>query len=590
MAKIQKLEQNLINQIAAGEVIDRPSAVVKEMVENSIDSGATKIEVEVTNQCRNICISDNGCGINPEDIEIAFINHATSKILTKDDLWDLSTLGFRGEALASIASVSKVTCISKTKDNQLGTKIYLEAGEKISKTETGCNNGTIMEVKELFYNIPVRVKFLKSERAEYAHIVEILQNIAISHPEIAFTLKNEKSTSLKTSGSGSCNLVLSEIYSSELLEYLRPINKEDKLSNLKITGYAALPSLVKSNKKSIYIFINNRVVKCPILLRAVTFAYENLLPKQKFPFIAFNLDIPKNQVDVNVHPTKREVRYENTNQIFSFVQSAIKESLKNVEEYSYFQENSSNFEENIEYSEPISDISTEAKELKLNKTVHYSDTCGCQKRFLQSTTPTFEVQQEIEIEQSIQEFKIIGQYKNTYILIETNEGLQIIDQHIAHERYLYEELLEQKEKTKIPTQVLLISSPIYLDIEDFELIKEHNSFLREYGYKIDMNEENTQITFKQLPQIVAFKDPKEILKEIIDSLKDFCIDKIENKMLVSMSCQAAIKANTELSFGQMEDLIKKWSLTKNPTTCPHGRIISHTIKSLDIAGFFGRQK
>ena len=181
-------------------------------------------------------------------------------------------------------------------------------------------------------------------------------------------------------------------------------------------------------------------------------------------------------------------------------------------------------------------------------------------------------------------------FKNTYILIETNEGLQIIDQHIAHERYLYEELLEQKEKTKIPTQVLLISSPICLDIEDFELIKEHNSFLREYGYKIDMNEENTQITFKQLPQIVAFKDPKEILKEIIDSLKDFCIDKIENKMLVSMSCQAAIKANTELSFGQMEDLIKKWSLTKNPTTCPHGRIISHTIKSLDIAGFFGRQK
>ena len=175
-------------------------------------------------------------------------------------------------------------------------------------------------------------------------------------------------------------------------------------------------------------------------------------------------------------------------------------------------------------------------------------------------------------------------------MLETNEGLQIIDQHIAHERYLYEKLLLQKETTKIPTQVLLISTPIYLDIEDFEIIKENLSFLKEYGYKIDINEENSKITFKQLPQIVAFKDPKDLLKEILESLKDFSIDKIENKMLVSMSCQAAIKANTELNFSQMEDLIKKWYSTKNPTTCPHGRIISHTIKTTDVASFFGRQK
>ena len=580
MGKIKKLEKNLINQIAAGEVIDRPSAVVKELVENSIDAGATKIEIEIKNECRNIRVADNGSGISSDDIELAFAPHATSKINAQEDLWNISTLGFRGEALASIISVSKVICISRTAGDEVGTKVECKNSE-IKKTQTGCAVGTIMEVQDLFYNTPVRLKFLKSDRSEYSNIIEILQNIAISHPEVSIILKNERAVSLKTSGSGDLKIVLSEIYSDDLISQLKDICKTDTLSNLKITGYASLPSFTRSNKKAIYLFVNSRVVKCPVLLKAVSFAYEELIPRGKHPFVAINLDLPKDELDVNVHPTKREIRYQNGNQIFNFVHSAIKQSMELaprleapnlVPDYSYAQTFRQD-DEKTDFASFKEQISYTPKFYK-----------PLEAQFVQKL-PEFQQEFDLEQEQSQNDYRIIGQFKNTYILVETKDGLQIIDQHIAHERYLYEELLEQKE---ITSQLILVASPIKLEPAEIALLEENQEILKKYGYKIEFPNSN-EVIFRKLPQIVANKNHKEIMEDLLQMLEG-SIEKIGNEILISMACHGAIKANEALSFYQMDDLLKKWMKTKNPTTCPHGRIIAHTLDGNIIANFFGRTK
>ena len=325
--RIKQLSRHLINQIAAGEVIERPASVVKELVENSIDAGADKIEVEVSNDCLDIRVSDNGCGIEPDDIELAFSKHATSKIETGEDLFNINSLGFRGEALASIISIAKVTCTSRTPANELGTKVECEESN-VKKSECGCATGTTMEVKNLFYNTPVRQKFLKSPRVELSYIAEILQSIAIAHPEVSVTLRNDSKTSVHTTGSGDLLCTLTEIYSNSIAPELKEINKTDTLSHLHSFGFCSTPNFTRASKKAMYVFVNNRVVKCPVLLKAIDIAYKNLLPSGKYPFVCLNLDLPNTDVDVNVHPTKKEVRYKNPNQIFNFVISSIHDALK----------------------------------------------------------------------------------------------------------------------------------------------------------------------------------------------------------------------------------------------------------------------
>lgn len=589
MGKIRKLNPNLINQIAAGEVIERPSSVVKELVENSIDAGADKIEIEISNECRNIRVADNGSGISPDDIEEAFAPHATSKIATQDDLWNINTLGFRGEALASIISIAKVTCTSRTADSDSGTKIEC-ANSEIKKSQVGCAIGTIMDVRDLFYNTPVRLKFLKNDRSEYSNIIEILQNIAISHPEVSFTLKNERTVSLKTSGSGDLNITLSEIYSEDLTKQLREVKKNDSLSHLGITGFVSLPSFTRSNKKAVYLFVNGRVVKCPVLLKAVSFAYEELIPRGKHPFVALNLTLPKDELDVNVHPTKREIRYQNGNQVFNFVHSAIKQALEfNSGQLQPAFASAGNKIAESEVTENFTDFSSFKSGFKDDFKAQIRASAQLYKpleaEFVQRP---FEIEQqglELEKPDTACDYRVIGQLKNTYILVELKDGLQIIDQHIAHERYLYEELLEQKE---ISSQLVLVASPIVLEPSEIALLQEKADILKKYGYKLEFPSEN-EVIFRKLPQLIAGHNPKEILDDILKTLES-SIEKIGNEILISTACHAAVKANQALSFPQMDDLIKKWLTTKNQTTCPHGRIIAHTIDITEIAGFFGRMK
>ena len=586
MKRIQQLSRQLINQIAAGEVIERPASVVKELVENSIDAGATRVEVEISKDCLDIRVSDNGSGIHPDDIELAFSKHATSKISSAEDLFDIHTMGFRGEALASIISIAKVICTTRTKDLETGMRVECEESN-VKKSPCGCAIGTTMEVKNLFYNTPVRQKFLKSERVELSYIAEILQSIAIANPHVAISLINEGKTPLKTSGSGDLLCVLTEIYSNSIANELKKINKSDDLSKIKITGYCSTPDFTRSTKKSIHVFVNNRVVKCPVILKAIDTAYKNMLPNGKYPFVCLNLELQPKDIDVNVHPTKKEVRYQNPNQIFNFVYSAILDALS-----SYKKEETPISETVIPFAQNYNTITqtNEIQESKDDDTVYVSEEKF--EEIKQTNTKHFELnvnQINLDIPQTaqIQEtINIIGQYRNTYIIFEEDTELKIVDQHIADERYIFEKLQNELKNTEIPSQLLLISDVIELEPADVVLIKENEDKLKKFGFGIEQISQK-EIVFKKIPQAIAHIKVKDIISDILENLHSD-LDNLEEKMLVTMSCKAAVKAGAELNLWQMEELIKKWKTTKLPYTCPHGRPIVHSFSEKEIASFFHR--
>ena len=602
MKRIQQLSRQLINQIAAGEVIERPASVVKELVENSIDAGATRVEIEVSKDCLSIRVSDNGSGIHPDDIELAFSKHATSKISDSNDLFDIHTMGFRGEALASIISIAKVVCTTRTKDFETGTRVEC-AESNVKATPCGCATGTTMEVKDLFYNTPVRQKFLKSEKVEMSYIAEILQSIAIANPDVSITLIYDGKTPVKTSGSGDLLCVLTEIYSNSIAEELKKINKADELSQLHITGYCSTPEFTRSTKKSIYTFVNNRVVKCPLILKAVDTAYKNLLPSGKYPFVCLNLEIPTSDVDVNVHPTKKEVRYKNPNQIFNFVYSAVlgalsvnsqiqqqKQDAQSVLPFGNYSPQRTFDKPSIEIEQDKDDEDTVyISEQDFNK---IKDSAINPPATPKKYEPAYEMQvKQIDLNMQTsaeieEKFNIIGQYRNTYVIFEENEELKIVDQHIADERYIFEKLQENLKTENIASQLLLISDVLPLEAADVELITENNEKLEKFGYKIEKISD-TEVIFKKIPQVIAHVKVKDILADILENLHGD-LNNLEEKMLVTMSCKAAVKAGTELNLWQMEELIKKWKTTKMPYTCPHGRPILHTFSEKEIAAFFHR--
>ena len=594
MARIKQLSKNLINQIAAGEVIERPASVVKELTENSIDAGATKVSIDITNDCRDIRIADNGSGIHPDDILLAFSKHATSKIQEDEDLYNIKTFGFRGEALASIISISKLTCITRTPEFETGTKVKCENSE-VTQVETGCAVGTIMEVKDLFYNLPVRLKFLKSSSTEFSYIQEVVQSIALSHPEVSLELKKYGKTVLKTTGQDNLTQTIKEVYSSDVTNNLKEVLKTDELSGLKISGFVSTPDYTRSSKKSYYTYINSRAVKCPVFQKAIDTVYRTLTANNKYPFVVLNLEIPPHDVDVNVHPTKKEVRYKKPNQIFNFIFSAIQGGLSNYIENQNVKTFSQPSPAPISYSSsPIVQFPKKQGEIYVDEK---SDTMFVSQNVMDKMetsyqpktdyTQSFQQNQMFEVKSPIEENgdKIIGQYKDTYILIETEEGLEIVDQHIAEERYNYENLQNNRE---IVSQMLFVSDVIEISASECELIKENIKKFERYGYGIEFVSDS-EIIFRKIPQILSKINPKDIIAEILQNL-DGNIDSLEENILKTTACKASVKANTPLTIWQMQEIIKKWRTTKMPYTCPHGRPVCHTIPHKELAGFFRRAK
>ena len=591
MKRIVQLSKNVINQIAAGEVIERPYSVVKELVENSIDAGASKISIEISNECRNIRVADNGSGIHPDDIMLAFSKHATSKISTGEDLYAVKTMGFRGEALASIISISRLTCITRTADFDYGTKVECENSE-VKKAQTGCAVGTIMEISDLFYNLPARLKFLKSPKTEFAYINELLQSLALVHPEISFELKNNGKTILKTTAQNNPEQTIKEVFGEGIVSHLKPVLKTDKISGLKISGFVSTPDYTRASKKDYYTYVNSRTVKCPIFQKSIDTAYKNLIGS-RYPFVILNLEIPPEDVDVNVHPTKKEVRYKNPNQIFNFIHSSIDmalmntmekeplketEPLRTVEEINPKLDFAQNDDIYVEAGSTVQDFfKTEKAEEKPKLAVvkefpRRESMISEQKKFVEERIPE-------------KEEMIIGQYRKTYILIEREEGLEIVDQHIADERYIYEKL---KKSKNIDCQLLFISDVIEISPSDRELLENNKEKLAKFGYEIEFMSES-EVIFKKVPQLISKVSPKEILADILSSISSD-IDNIEEQILITTACKAAVKANTYLNNFQMQEIIKNWRKCEKPFTCPHGRPISKIIEHKDIAKFFQRSK
>ena len=598
MGRIIQLSKNVINQIAAGEVIERPFSVIKELVENSVDAGATRISIEVSNECRNLRVADNGSGIYPDDILLAFSKHATSKITSGEDLYAVKTMGFRGEALASIISISKLTCITRTKDFDYGIKVECENSE-VKKAQTGCAVGTIMDVRDLFYNLPARLKFLKSPKTEFAYISELIQSLALVHPEVAFELKNNGKVTLKTTGQNDLAQTVKEVFSNEVVKNLRQVLKTDKISNLKISGLISTPDYTRASKKDYYMYVNSRIVKCPIFQKSVDMAYKNLIGS-RYPFIILNLEIPPEDVDVNVHPTKKEVRYKNPNQIFNFIHSAIDMALSGYVEKEQPLVLEGPVEEVVEIQQhqAINQTSLPVFQSKTSDEVYVSNHQTLAHVFeepkidFQPKKPIApasfkKVEQATFVTPSVPEVEdvIIGQYKKTYILIEREEGLEIVDQHIAEERYIYEKL---KKSKNIDCQLLFISDVLEVSPSDRELLEHNKEKLAKFGYDVEFMSDH-EIIFKKVPQLLSKVAPKEILADILENISGD-IDNIEEKILITTSCKAAVKANTYLNMFQMQEIIKNWRKCEKPFTCPHGRPISHIIEHKDIAKFFQRNK
>ena len=589
MGRIVQLSKNVINQIAAGEVIERPYSVVKELVENSIDAGATKISIEVSNECRDLRIADNGCGIHPEDILLAFTKHATSKIQTGEDLYNVTTMGFRGEALASIISISKLTCITRTADFDYGTKVECQNSE-VKQAQTGCAVGTIMEIRDLFYNLPARLKFLKAPKTEFAYINEFIQSIALIHPEVSFELKFNGKVALKTTAQNENLQTIKELFSTEVSSNLKPVLKTDKLSGLKISGYVSSPDYTRASKKDYYMYVNSRIVKCPAFQKSIDMVYRNLIGNSRYPFIVLNLEIPPADVDVNVHPTKKEVRYKNPNQIFNFIYSAVDAALKSyvekpdvsvveINEYKEEKIEQDLMKEDVSFVEnkaSISDIFTRPQEDNTPKFTQQTSI-----RPIQSIQKTLIKPTEVIVNEDV----IIGQYKKTYILIEKENGLEIVDQHIADERYIYEKL---KKNKNIDCQLLFISDVLEVSHSDKELLETHRQKLLDCGYEIDFISD-TEIIFRKVPQLISKVSPKEILADILENMHGD-INNIEEQILITTSCKAAVKANTYLNQYQMEEIIKNWRTCENPETCPHGRPVAKFFEHKELAKFFQRNK
>jgi DNA mismatch repair protein MutL len=602
MGKIAILSPELINQIAAGEVVERPASVIKELVENAIDAGASRIEIQSGDGGRSLRVADNGCGMEKSDLEVAFHNHATSKISSVSDLFDIHTLGFRGEALASIAAISKITCMSRTTESPNGLKATVKPSGEVSLQETGCAVGTIFEIKELFYNVPVRLKFLKRPQTELSHIQEIVQGLALSHPEIAFQLDLEKSQVLKTSGSGDLQQTIQEVFSLGSQEAMCSFELRDEAFGYRVWGKTSTPNVTRGSKKWIAIFVNGRYVRCPILGKAIESAYTSLIVPGKFPVTVLFLELPPQELDVNVHPTKREVRYERANTMFSFVRRALEEALHQggLAKLSGSTEAGS--------QEPLSSFKSHVDVPVIKTSFTPSEIPSRRESFTQSSRPNEFKQRDTAYHQAamdlyqpnlensgpkqpflpqIPSFRVIGQLSATYVLLETREGLLVVDQHIAAERVLFELFSEQAEQTSPVSQQLLIPMVFHVSPLQVASLTENQPAFASLGFQYDLADQAVHFTW--VPSLYNEKVLKVSLQGLLSHLEETGEVKLSvDEVIATSACHAAIRAGDLLNHEQMTRVIGQWFQCQRPWTCPHGRPVSHLLKHAELMHFFER--
>jgi DNA mismatch repair protein MutL len=663
--KIRLLPPALINRIAAGEVVERPASVVKEMVENAIDAGATRIEIAAGAGGRTIRIADNGCGMAPEDAAMAFYNHATSKIRAAEDLDRIETLGFRGEALASIGSISRLTCLTRTADAPRGTKVTLDEQGEPALSEAGCAPGTVMEIQDLFYNTPARLKFLKRPQTELGHIEETVQFLALSHPEVRFSLALNEKEVLKTSGSGEVKRTLEEIFDLKKENVrLLPVVMQDALAGLTLAGFTSEPGVMKSSKRWLVTFVNGRHVRCAILQKAIEAAYESLLPHGRYPLSVLFLRVPPSDVDVNVHPTKREVRYTNSGSVFGFVKAGLRHSMSahglSFEPSTPFPAsplhmpetvrgaslphgqhaqtlpavpnpagtrlNANGFADRWQSATPQVDwlplaenanttpiganpvvspksglmpetVSPDSVQAALS---FYSPEGTGQNALGQAMAATGAIPESAEPKADAsaegwqdKRFKVIGQLFNTYILLETVQGLMVVDQHIASERTFFEILTLNLTGNTPDVQHRVVPQILTIGPVQRDLLQRHQADFARLGFLYDLPEDESVVALIGYPLVYDGRDgvfrAGGLFENLLSQLEETGEMKLDlDHLIATLSCHSAVRAGDSLTLPEMNTVIERWLACKLPWTCPHGRPIAHTFSKSELNQFFLR--
>jgi DNA mismatch repair protein MutL len=557
---IRVLEDKLINKIAAGEVVDRPAAIVKEMIENSVDAGATKILVRIANAgLGRIEVEDNGRGMAFDEVPTAFLRHATSKIVTEDDLNRIQTMGFRGEALPSIASVSRME-IYTMKADDIGVYAQIEGGRIIELKPHPCSFGTKIIVTDLFYNTPVRKKFLKSPVTEGNYIYNIICWYALSYPGISFSFQNDQRKFFKTPGNGSLIDVVRTIYGHDFAAQLQPLSYDGPEYSLH--GLISIPKFTRVNRKHQMFFVNGRPIRSPLLYKAVDSGYRGVLVSREHPVVILSLNAPLDSIDVNIHPQKREVRFRDEPVVFRVVEQAIRKQLSGTD-YGFRIEGNGDYQhftmEKLGFAEESA--------VTIRPTLHTHP--GPFEEVINEEVP----------------YKVIGQHFNSYIITEKEHDIWLIDQHAAAERIIYNRLINAGESND-EIQSYLLSLPLELSSSQVDLLAKHKDALAGLGFEIDILGFNSVI-IRGIPKVFSGQELEVVLK-IADRLAEKEDLDIKHEAYSMAACQKAVKANQRLTIMEMEAIVRDLFNTENYKYCPHGRPTMVKISRNDIEKMFKR--
>ena len=586
MSKIQIMDEVLANKIAAGEVVEKCMNVVKELVENAIDAKSTSIKIELIDSgVKEIKVTDNGIGMDKEDAVLCFSRHATSKIIKENDLFHIKSLGFRGEALPSIASVSNLTL--KTSNGEVGTEVVVKGGKLISVESSDLVEGTSITVKNLFYNTPVRLKYLKSLYAELSYITDYVNKMALSYPSISFYLSNNDKALLKTDGSGRLLKVINDIYGLSVTKKMIEVNSSNE--DYKISGYISYPELQKSNKNAITILVNGRVIRNLDIIRYISDTYHDYMPKDKYPIVVLKIDVDVTLVDVNVHPTKMDIKFSKMETLKELLVTTIKNTLDKLTLIpdasleTFVDENKTR----------ISTVYTE-KEFKpfdeVKKEEEFND--------FEKMTLDFEVREEEVIYEKIEKEEKperlnkmypIGVHA-TFIVAQNEDGMYLIDQHAANERINYEYYLKELSNPKKVMQDLLVPINLEFPSNEYLLLKERFNMLDEIGIVYEEFGFNS-IVVRSVPLWLSTTDVEHSIRhiiEIITSGEEFKMDKFIDKVAASVACKASIRSNDNITLEDMEILIDRLRECDNPFTCAHGRPCIITYSRYDLDKLFKR--
>lgn len=635
MARINVLPKEIYQLIAAGEVVERPSSVVKEMIENSLDARAKNITLEIKNGGSTyIRITDDGYGIERDDVRKVFISHATSKISKKDDLNSIATLGFRGEAMASISAVSKVELLTKAENEEIGTRYEIAGGEELEFDDAGCPNGTTIVVRDIFFNTPARMKFLKKDVTEGNQVAGIVDRMAISHPEISFRFIRDGKQILITSGNGDLKSTVYSVLGKEMSDSLMSVDYS--FNDMRITGFVSKPTASRKSRAGQYFYINNRIVKSKTAMAALEQAYKNTIMVGRFPACVLNIELNPAQVDVNVHPAKTEVRFANEKPIFDLVYYAVKTAIENdrtVKEVEfkenpiYRQESKNVYQNNDNKSfqakfdffkkkdeppsqqviktkpredfwqveapkpeykiardekpKPRVDINIEYEEPEEISTAKSKD--APKERDIEKVVIT----DEKDNENFIPNFKLIGEAFKTYLIVEIENELYFIDKHAAHERMNFERF---KAQATVETQMLLAPVVVNLTKDEFIAISENVELIKKCGFELEEFGES-QIIVRAIPSLVDGDSVKDLMLEIAQKLLEHKTDILPDKIdwiYHSASCRGAVKAGDYTSRQEQEMFVKKLLSMPNIRFCPHGRPVFIKMSKYDIEKQFGR--